>query len=207
MLKIGTLIPKIELLYGIVFEGKFDNVISFTSNEPNNTIKFSKLMTKLFEFTEYEQLVMVMLAETSGLVGLSINNSPVADQNVMSNPFIFPEVRENINLTTEPEYKKMMTITVGIASKKVDGAIEKFTRLLAPDSEIWQHFHTAVFSYHPFKKTDIDLDDTISAFFEHDKIRGVIHLINDTREFNGIGESEFTNGVCWLGKISSLLKP
>lgn len=206
MMKTGTLIPKIELLYGILFEGKFDQTITYASNDPDRTIKFSNLITKLFEISGNEQFAMVMLAETNGLVGLSINHSPAADQDSQLNPFSFPDVRENINFTTEPEHKKMMTITVGIASKKTEGDIEKFTRLLAPESQIRQHFHTAIFSYHPFKKTDIDLDDTISAFFEQDKIRGILHLINDTREFNGIGESEFKGGVCWIGKIDSLIK-
>ena len=95
-----------------------------------------------------------------------------------------------------------MTVTVGFASKNIDDALEEFTRPIATDNTTRQHFHTAIFSYHPYKKTDIDLDETISSFFEHDKIRGILHLVNDTREYNGIGESEFTGGVCWISKIN-----
>ena len=88
----------------------------------------------------------------------------------------------------------------------VDGNFEKFTRRLAPGSPVFQHFHSAIFSYHPLKKTDIDLDDTITAFFDQDKIREVLHLINDTREINGIGESDFKGGVCWIAGIDSPIK-
>jgi anti-anti-sigma factor len=206
MLKTGTLIPGIELLYGITFEGNFDKVVNFASNDLDQTIKFSHLITELFEISGFDRMVMVMLAETSGLVGLSINNSPAAIQNTKSDPFIFPEIRENVNFTTEPEHKKMMTITVGMAAKKGIEDLENFTRPLSPDSSIQQHFHTAIFSYHPLKKKDIDLDDTITAFFDQDKIRGVLHLINDTRELTGVGESDFKGGVCWIGKINSLTK-
>lgn len=206
MIKSGALIPGIELLYGIIFEGEFDTVISFSSNNPDKTIVLSNLITKLFEFTGYEKLVMVMLAESSGLVGISINHSPAVDQGTAVNPFTFPEIKENINFTTEPEYKQMMTITAGVTSKTAEGDLKKFTRPLAPGSRIHQHFHSAIFSYHPFKKTNINLNETITSFFEQDKIRGVLHLLNDTREITGIGESDFKGGICWIGKIDSTLK-
>lgn len=206
MLKSGTLIPGIEILYGVIFEGGFDTVISFSPDDPDKTIGFSRLLTKLFEITGNERLVMIMLAETSGLVGVSINHSPAAGEGSESNPFIFPEIKENINFTTEPEYKQMMTITAGIASKTTEGDLEKFTRPLAPGSPVHQHFHTAIFSPHPVKKTDINLDETITAFFEQDKIHGILHLINDSREINGIGESDFKDGVCWIGTINSPIK-
>ncbi len=206
MLKSGALIPGIELLYGITFEGDFDTVINFSSSDFGKTIGLSTLLTKIFEITAYENLVMVMLAETSGLVGLSINHSPAAEGENIQNPFTYPEIKENVNFTTEPEFQQLMTITAGVASVSKDGSLEKFTRPFVSGSPILQHFHTAVFSYHPLKKTDINLDDTISALFEQDKIRGVLHLVNDTREITGIGESEFTGGVCWIGNIKSPIK-
>lgn len=206
MLKTGSLIPSMEILYGMTFEGEFDHEINFASNEEDKNIKFSQLIQRIFEFTGFETLMMVMLAETSGLVGLSINNSPISVPGGAMNLFNFPEVRDNINFTTEPDYQKMMTITVGIASKSDEGDLSLFTRQLAKDSTARQHFHTAIFAYHPFKKNNIDLDETVSTLFEQDKIRAVLHLINDTREFTGIGESEFKNGFCRIGKINSITK-
>ena len=206
MLKTGSLIPAMEILYGITFEGEFDHEINFASNEDDINLKFSKLINHVFEFTGYGIYMMVMLAETSGLVGLSINSSPVSGQSEAKDPFSFPEVRDNINFTTEPEHKKMMTITVGIASKAEVSGLGLFTRPLAPNSDVQQHFHSAIFAYHPFKKTNVDLNETVSALFEQDKIMAILHLINDTREFTGVGESEFKNGICWIGKINSLTK-
>jgi anti-anti-sigma factor len=203
MLKSGSFIPRIEVLYGLIFEGDFNSVIGFSSDDPYKTMGMSQLINKLFEITGYEQFVMVMLAEASGLVGLSLNHSPAAELEADTNLFSFPAIKENINFTTEPEYKKMMTITAGIATRTGAGEIEKFTRPLSPGSPVHQHFHTAVFDYQPIKKTDINLDETITTFFEQDKIRGVLHLLNDTREINGIGESEFKGGVCWVGQINS----
>jgi anti-anti-sigma factor len=206
MLKSGALVPRIELLYGVIFNGEFDSVISFSSDEADKTISMGQLLGQLFEITGMERFVMVMLAEASGLVGVSLNQSPADESKSDLNPFIYPGIKENINFTTGPEYKQMMTLTAGIACKTTDGDVERFTRCLAPGSPIYQHFHSAIFSYHPLKKTDIDLDDTVTAFFDQDKIREVLHLINDTREINGIGESDFRGGVCWMASIDSPIK-
>ncbi len=200
MMKTGTLIPAVKLLYGISFEGDFDRKVSFSTNLQNEPASFSRLITELFRITGYESFAMVMLAETSGVVGLSINTPVVSGEGCPVNPFAFPEVRENVNFTTEPEYKKMMTVTAGIATKTGDEVME-FTRALSSGSAIRQHFHTAVFTYIPFKKTNIDLDETIFTLFEQGEILGVLHLINDAREFTGAGESDFINGVCWIGQI------
>ncbi|MFZ4523517.1 MAG: STAS domain-containing protein [Bacteroidales bacterium] len=200
MTKRGMLTPAIKLLYGVTFEGDFDKTVSFSPDQQGGPISFSRLVNDLSGITGYEQFVMVMLAETSGLVGLSISTSVAAGEGYLSNPFVFPGVKECVNFTPEPEHDKTMTITVGVVSAKGEDALN-FTRPLSPGSAIRQHFHTAVFTYLPFKKSNIDLDETIATLFDQDKILGVLHLINDTREFMGAGESMFKNGVCWIGNI------
>ena len=35
--------------------------------------------------------------------------------------------------------------------------------------------------------------------FETESLLGVLHLLNDTREVVGIGQSEFIRGACWAG--------
>jgi hypothetical protein len=32
-------------------------------------------------------------------------------------------------------------------------------------------------------------------------LQGILHLLNDDREILGVGQSELTRGVCWLGRI------
>ncbi len=46
------------------------------------------------------------------------------------------------------------------------------------------------------------MEETISSLFEDDKLESVLHLLNDQREAVGIGESEFLQGVCWIGKLN-----
>ena len=97
----------------------------------------------------------------------------------------------------------MMTVTAGIATRSNNEDLVEFTRPLAPGSPIRQHFHTAAFSWHPFKKDNINLEETLASLFEQERILGVLHLINDNRELTGAGESDFKSGVCWIGLIHS----
>ena len=67
------------------------------------------------------------------------------------------------------------------------------------------HFHTAVFSYRPLKKGEMDLKTTVSTLFESETLQAVLHLLNDDREIAGAGQSEFVRGACWVGPISEVI--
>ncbi len=198
----GNLIPEINVLYGILFKGDFSHLIHFSPVEGEVSLPMSRLLKTVAEITGYQSFAMVMLAETAGIVGSSLNVSPLANQ-VDSSLFTFPAVRELVNFTTEPEYTHTMTVTIGVASYQPEPGLKALTRPSAPEG-LWQHFHTAVYTYHPLCKADIDLYTALTGFFEHDKIQSVLHLLHDKREAVGAGESEFYHGTCWVGKIESI---
>ena len=68
--------------------------------------------------------------------------------------------------------------------------------------DLFGHFHAATFSYGPLKRGRIDLNETVATLFETESLVGVLHLLHDTREVVGIGQSEFTRGACWAGPAS-----
>jgi hypothetical protein len=35
-----------------------------------------------------------------------------------------------------------------------------------------------------------------------DRAQTLLHLLNDDREFEGLGQSEFMRGACWIGPIA-----
>ena len=67
---------------------------------------------------------------------------------------------------------------------------------------IYGHLHAAVFSFHALPKSEIDLRETVRDLFEDRKLLGLLHLICDSREISGIGESLFAGGVIWTGEIN-----
>jgi len=198
----GHLIPEINVLYGILFGGEFSHLIHFSPVEGETSTGLSCLLQNIAGITGFESFGMVMLSETAGIVGSSLNVSPLSDQQNES-LFDFPAIRKHVNFTTEPEYAHTMTVTIGVASRRPDTTLKRYLRNGEPDG-FWQHFHSAVFTYHPLCKADIDLYTALSGFFEHDKIQSILHLLSDKREAVGAGESEFFHGTCWIGKIASV---
>jgi anti-anti-sigma factor len=198
MVSSGKLVAPLTELYGIHFDGNFSLVIRFEQENPQNTIGLTQLVTTIRKLTGYKQLGLVMLAESGGLIGTSLNIPPVGGKEI----FNFPEIKNNINFTTEPAHIKKLILAAGYFSTE-SGEESKFLRPLEPGSPLLGHIHTAVFPYTPLKKTDIDLDETIGYLFNNSEVTDLLHLANDTREITGLGESQFMQGFCWVVPVES----
>jgi len=200
MVSSGQLVASLTELYGMHFEGRFSSVVQFDSTGMAPTIGMSQLAENIGKLTQYKQWAFVLLAESGGLIGTSLNVSPVDGRKIFS----FPEVKESVNFTTEPAHLKMLTLSVGIISTKKNDPIGKFIRPLQSGSEKAGHVHTAVFPYIPLKKTNIDLTETIDYLFNTVELTDILHLTNDSREITGLGESQFVQGFCWVVPIESV---
>ncbi len=193
----GQLVASLTALYGLQFTGNFSHLVRFESDKHGNTISVSNLAENLSKITNSKQLAVVIIAESAGLTGTSLNASPVDGKKIFS----FPEIKETVNFTTEPAHNKLLTLTVGLFSDEPGNEIKKFLRPLVPDSSLHAHLHAAVFSYIALKKTEISLNETIDYLFETAELKDILHLTNDTREITGLGESHFVHGFCWIAPI------
>jgi anti-sigma B factor antagonist len=198
-IKTGRLIPEIQCLYGLFFNDSFKKVIHFEHHDIRQTISMSGLTEHIFEITGRRAYAMVMVAETSGLVGVSLTGGD--NTNTGEHLFRFPEVRDNFHFTIEPEHARQLAVVTGVFVKGIDEKLADFCRPLGKDSKIIGHAHAAVFGFHPLKKSDVQLEDLIRDCFENERLHSIMHLVNDTRETVGIGESQFMNGMCWVGEI------
>ena len=139
-------------------------------------------------------MAFVMIAESGGLIGTSLNEAPVDGKKIFS----FPEIKDTINFTTEPAHNKMLTLSVGFISDVENEDVKRFTRPLSHGKSLRAHIHSSVFPFIPLKKTGIDLNETIDYIFNNSEITDILHLTNDTREITGQGESQFMKGFCWV---------
>lgn len=196
MTKTGNLIPEIDVLYSIGTEGNFGFSTSFRP-ESEISISLSRIIEALIETCGHKSFSMLMIAESCGFVGASIKTSPAS----FEKPFVFPDIRSKMKLTTEPAYIKSTGITFAIVSTNPDEKLKPFLRPLSSGSDVYMHAHTAIFSYTPLQKENTDYEKTISYLFEESEILDVMHLLNDNREINGIGESMFKSGICWTSEI------
>ncbi len=199
MLSAGQLVASLTELYGLHFEGNFSHLIRYDSENHLATIGLSQIVEGIHQLTGYKQFALVQLAESGGLIGTSLNESPVDGKKI----FTYPELKETINFTTEPAHNKMLTLSVGYFTNNANKEEELFLRPIKPESQIQGHIHTTVFPYIPLKKTNIDLHEIIEYLFSTSELTDILHLTNDTRQHIGLGESQFVQGFCWIVPIES----
>lgn len=196
----GKLVASLIGLYGISFTENYRWLIRFEPQTGNHSIEFGRLINHLSEITGKQEFAIVMAAESGGLVGTSLNVSPVVNQNIFS----YPEVKNTVNFTTEPAHNKMLTLSAGIITTNDTKNAGSFVRPLNDNGQQNGHVHSMVFPYTPLKKTNIDLYEIIDYLFDNSELIDLLHLTNDNREINGIGESRFVQGFCWITPIESI---
>ncbi|MFB3901813.1 MAG: STAS domain-containing protein [Acidobacteriota bacterium] len=205
LLQTGSLVPQINVLYALSFEGTMTHQLRFESVEGTTGVALSELMSLAGEVAPADPLGIVMVAEATGLVGAALTRSPFAVSPGTS-PFAFPQVRDCMNFTTERAFSRHLILAAGVLTRQSNGPLAALTRSLSPGSPLNGHFHTAVFPYRPLKKGIDQLDEIARTLFEAGQILSVLHLLNDDRDIVGVGESEFSRGTCWIGPVSELVQ-
>lgn len=200
LVETGTLVPRLSVLYGIVCEGPFSHQFRFNVQEDADAIGISHICQAALDITGAEKLGMILLAESNGLVGLSVRNSPLGEKN-RQNPFHFPEIKKWFSFTSEPVFSRHLTLTAGVVSKN---SKESWTHLLRPmgnKTDLLGHFHACAFPFQPLKKGKLELHSTVQILLNAGAPLGLHHLVADDREIIGVGESEFLRGACWVAPI------
>ena len=200
MMNSGQLKANLTLLYGIRFTGDFSYFIRFENEEREATLGLSQLIQSVSKLSTEKEFAIIIIAEVGGLVGVSLNQSPVDGKNI----FTYPEVKDTVNFTTEPEHTKMLTVSLGYCTQHVTAEKQQFVRPLTPNADYHAHIHSAVFPYIPLKKTNIDVHETASALFDSGTLTDILHLIYDSREIAGLGESQFIHGYCWIAPVNAV---
>ena len=203
----GTFVPKVHVAYGLRCRGGMRQLQRFEAVDANTRIGFSSLVDQCLTLSESNFAGMAFIAETSGLVGATLRRSPTNADAASASRFSHPEIRRWLSFSPERSHAHSLALVVGVASRGnpqggLADALSPLLRPMGPKSEIYAHFHAAVFSYRPFKKRKLDLNETVAALFDSEDLRTLMHLLNDDREITGAGESEFVRGACWLSPIT-----
>ena len=198
----GSLIPELQLLHGILFEGTFAVLVRFEANTETGAISLANLAEHLLDVTEANAVGVVMIAESAGLIGAALRRSPALEP-ISSAAFEFPEIRQWLSLTSEQAFPGSQTLVAGILARSADDRLTPLLRPLNGDG-LLGHLHAAACSYHAMPRGRIDLRDSVTALFETQTIQGVLHLLNDERERVDSGQSEFYRGACWMTPITEI---
>lgn len=191
----GNHASKLQILYCLVGEGSFARLVRFDSGS-SRVIGLGDLAACCLDVSRADAAAVVIVGEAAGLVGAALRESPTHPG--APDLFAFPAIRSRLTFTADRAFARSLTLAVGIVARRAHAQL----RPLGGSSELFGHFHAAAFTFGPLKRGRIDLRDTVANLFESENLLGVMHLLNDTREVVGIGQSEFIRGACWTGPIA-----
>jgi anti-anti-sigma factor len=196
----GALVPELQVLYGVACIGSFSSLARFESKPDAGVVGLGELAGTALDIARANSACVVIVAESAGLVGACLRKPPVNGE-TGAHLFSHPGIRNWLSFTTERAHTRALAVVVGIASKAPDEVLRGLLRPLG--QSVLGHFHVAPFSYRPLQRGLIDLRKTVRSLFEGETLLGLMHLIADDRELQGVSESEFVRGACWVAPIAS----
>jgi anti-anti-sigma factor len=207
----GTTLPEVQVCYGIACDGAkpqpFSSLIRFEAKKSSEPVALSLLLESCLDLSNAQQIGIVMIAESAGLIGAALRRSPVVGASE-PNAFEFPRIRDWLSFTAERAYAKSVVLLAGIAvrgsAEALAPVIRPFTNVSTSELAVAGHFHAAAFSYRPVQRGQIDLRASIKTLFEGQALEGILHLLSDDRALSGGGQSELVRGACWIAPISNI---
>lgn len=207
----GTTLPEAQVCYAIACEGadsqSFQKLIRFEAGNGGAPIVLSNLLLTCLELAETQQVGVVMIAESAGLVGAALRRSPVM-AHAGGDVFAFPDVREWLSFTVEPAFTKSVVVLAGVAARGEWDELKGWVRPLGTSAgvgpSVSAHLHAAAFSYRPVPKGKIELKESVQALFAGQSLEGILHLLCDDRSETSSRESEFVRGACWIAPIAKV---
>jgi anti-anti-sigma factor len=202
----GGQAPEVQVCYGLACHGSnsqpFSSLIRFEAKD-GVPIPLTALLGSCLELAHSEQIGVVIIAETAGLIGAALRRSPFT-ANGKQEPFGFPGIRDWLTFTAEPAYANRVALVAGVVLR---GGSQTLTSFIRPFNTpggvpLAGHFHAAAFSYRPVQRGVIELKASIKSLFEGQSLEGILHLLTDDRAISGAGESAFIRGACWMAPIS-----
>jgi anti-anti-sigma factor len=197
----GVLVPRVETLYAIAGSGDFSSMVRFDSTaEGPGKIGLSELVDTLIELSGGEIAAFVVLAEIAGLVGATLRKSPAAVPVSLE----LPGVRDSLSFTTERTGERSLALLVGVAARRVPSDAAAFMRPMKADASTHAHVHAALFPYRPVQRGELPFGKTVAEILAASTPSTVMHLMADTRPFEGVGETDLVRGACWVGPLQTI---
>jgi anti-anti-sigma factor len=199
---LGGRAPKVQLVSGLVCSGGFSLLKRFSSPSESEPIPLSELAQVALDGVSSQSAGIVMVAETTGLVGAWLRRSPGI---VLFSMYLDVQgIRDWLGTTPQPMHQGTTVLIVGVVSRSPDPALAPHLRPVAAGTDLFGHFHAVVFSYRPVPQRTVVLRSLVTRLFGQQRVRAVLHLFGDDRGAAGAGESGFRRGLCWTGPITSV---
>jgi anti-anti-sigma factor len=219
----GQLVPRVEALYAVVARGTPAHMLRFDAKADGpGVVGLSELVDTALQAIQAEAAGFVIVAEAAGVIGATLRRSPASGASSArpggapprssgtvggdASPFDFPAVRDWLSFTGERSHDRQLALIVGVATRIAPPEAAPFLRPVGPGTSASGHFHGAVFPYRPVARGELPLAATVTGLLTAALPQTVVHLLADTRETFGVGETELLRGACWLGPLKEMVK-
>lgn len=195
----GGLVPRIETLYALAGGGDFPWMARFDAAGPGK-IGLTELLDAACAFAEADLVAFAIIAEAAGLVGATLRRSPAAAPVSLE----LPAVRDWVSFTTERTSERSLTLAVGVAARNPSPEAAPFLRPMGSSGSLHAHVHAALFPYRPVPRGELAFGRNIADLIAGSSPSTVMHLMADTRPFDGVGETDLLRGACWFGALPAI---
>ena len=199
----GEFVPEVNTIQALVAEGTFSSLLRFQPETEEGRVAFSDLAGSALQACGADSAVMVVLAETDGLVGMALSRSPGMVDSA-SQPGAFPEIRNWMNFCGERVHAGKSVLLVSFVSRgTAPSLLEPLLSAVPSQPGLFAHSHAAAFPFLPLPDGVISLNEQVKALFDaHDPV-DLLHLVEDDRPLTGLGQSTFIRGACWCAVLHS----
>jgi len=192
-------VPELAVMQALCCRGEMSHLVRFAPAADSGHYDISEISGMVLGITKSEAAGFVLLAEIEGLVGANLIRSP--GMKTSSGDIPFPEIRNWISYTGERAFHGKMALIVGIIKRTESRLKIGLLNPLPSNPAISGHFHAAVFHDLPIPNGKLDLLQNVKRLFLGPAPLALLHLVDDNRPLNGLGQSAFIRGACWCSAI------
>lgn len=201
LLATGAYVPQVTALYALETRGAFSHRLTFQSPGEGIPVRLGTLARAAQEATGSPCVVLVVIAETVGLVGAVLKQSPAGRPS--GDFYDFPAIRDRLSYTPEHAWPRSLAMVAGVAASEPADGLAEFLRPM-DSAGLQGHFHAAAFAYRALPTESGTVPEAVDRLFAPSGPQSVMHLLWDDRELAGAGESEFVRGTAWASPLGSV---
>lgn len=179
-----------KFLHGFGMNGDYRCLLSFKSNK--GSIDLASLINYFFSISRANLIGITLLAESKGIWGMNIKQTPVYEhqpggKESIFNSRLFPEW---FDFPVEPAHAGAVVAATGVAARNPGDLPQAFGQLFSGGNLF--HLHGGIFDKAPISYDMQDFDRELSRIFNELEVFKIQHLL---------GKSRFASGMAGLIEI------
>lgn len=198
-LSVSQFIPEMLVVRALVVKGALSQLFRFAPTDEKSAHTLSELAAEVLSVTTSQVAAFVIAGEIDGLVGAALIQSPGLISG--DNPAGISDMRDWLTFSGDRVFAGEQAVIFGVVSSNPDFRYNHLLRKHAANKSLYTHMHATIFPYQPLPNGNIELKQQIGKFFGGPPPVALMHLIDDNRPTQQLGESSLIRGACWCAPV------